>query len=128
MPIVWVVGGACLLLALAAVSVGVDPTDIVLGFLYDVPAAGEDLWHPLLTVWVVYLVLYTLVLIDFRAIAQLSLAGRLALAHDLASLSKAPLVCTVTTPPTHVAISEVSYAQRMAHRTGWCPGVHPQIE
>ena len=128
LPGVWVVGGACLLLALAAVSAGVDPTDIVLGFLSDVPAAGEDLWHRLLAIWVVYALLYTIVVVDFRAMAKLSWTGRLLLAHDLASISKSPLVCTVSHAPPHVAISEVSYAQRIVLGDGWSPGVHPQIE
>lgn len=128
MPVVWVVGGACLLLALAAFSVGIDPTDIILGFLSDVPAAGGDLWHQLLTVWIVYLILYTILLVDFRAIARLSWSGRLALAHDLASISRSPLVCRASNAPPHAEISEVSYSQRIVSGAGWSPSVHPQLE
>ena len=127
-PFFYVIGGASLLLALAAASVGVNPADVVLPFLADAPATAAEPAQPLLVVWVAYGLIYLLLLIDFRAIASLSDSGKAALADVLTGISKSPLSRLVIVAASSSSVSQKCQTRKLVCGSGWSPGSHPQIE
>lgn len=127
LPFIWVVGGAALMLALAAITVGIDPAPFVAEFLADATVVLTPLALKLGGIWVAYTAIYFALtwayrpsFDPFKDIDQPQ--GKLSDHLGVGSLQ-------------HVIVA-LGYCLTLLKRrpfwTGvglsWAPGAHPQIE
>lgn len=128
-PFVIVGGGATLMLALAAASVGLNPVAFAGDFLAEAAVDVSPLAMRLLAIWAIYSTLYLILAVwDVRFYTPLY--------NDV--VHPALLACGGLWLRSGVKIAVVmcwQQCQRLQHRSdgastpsAWSPGIHPQIE
>ena len=117
-----------MLLALLALAVGVNPITVVADFLADATIQLSEPALRLVVVWFSYGLLYSLLMLDMRAIRRMSAHDRIALADVLTGISRCPLARLLIGAVNSGLRSIILLARRVVLGSGWLPGNHPQLE
>ena len=129
-PFIWFLGGVSLTLALAAVSLGLDPAQLVGSFLTDATVALGSLVWKLVGIWVAYTTFYFLITWPYRPLlnpftelppphrALYSFVRRWINPEDRAGMSAlSRLLSSLNRHSTWLGLG-----------FSWAQGAHPQIE
>ncbi len=128
LPFAVVVGGAAVMLALAAVTVGLNPAALAVDFLGDAAALLSPVALRLLLFWAVYTGFYLLLAWDFRFYAPRPGAGANPALAAFAGIFVRFCPGAVGLPPARTrALARYRFCGGGLSST-WAPGTHPQIE
>ena len=116
------------MLGMLALAVGVHPATVVADFLADATVQLSEPALRLVVIWFAYGLLYSLLMLDMRAIRRMPAHDRIALADVLTGISRCPSARLIVGAVNGFLRSTALLARRVVLGSGWLVGHHPQLE